>query len=316
MKKWYTYVDWTTEVSPVAFYVGKGDESRVQNLKRANIKHSNISKKYGQDRKIILVTEDEDEALREEIRLIKEHKTYVYDPESGPRACNYTIGGEGASGINRVPILVTWPDGLTKTYPSTVEAADALQVAPSLIGRAIDGKRDNTIKGCKFERLEIRPRKKKNSANHANNFNTVPIEETMIDGTVVVHDSINALCSELQAHRAVINCLLEGSARSVELAAQLGRPGHTFKKLIDRKHKPLTEDHKLAIKLKNKGKVRNQETCEKIRVARSRPVVQFDAARVMIHQYASLKEACRCLCIGKNVAYRLMKEGILAWENS
>ena len=92
----YVYVDWTTEENPRPFYVGKGKRSRVSQRKR-NKRHTNVAVKYGMNR-VIQEVVDEQLAFREERRLIAEHHTYVYDLEYNGLGCNYTRGGEGSSG--------------------------------------------------------------------------------------------------------------------------------------------------------------------------------------------------------------------------
>lgn len=96
----YVYVDWTTEDVPRPFYVGKGNLGRVKALTR-NKHHTNVTKTYGLNRKIMFETDDENRALNEERKLITELKTYVYASDY-VFGCNYTTGGEGASGAHHV----------------------------------------------------------------------------------------------------------------------------------------------------------------------------------------------------------------------
>lgn len=95
-KKFYVYIDWTTEDVPRPFYVGKGTRQRI-GLTYRNKFHSSISEKYGVERKIVLETEDENQAFDLEIKLISEHNTFVYG-ENYVWGANFTTGGEGASG--------------------------------------------------------------------------------------------------------------------------------------------------------------------------------------------------------------------------
>lgn len=95
------YVDWTCETSPRAFYVGKGKSRRLQLLIR-NKRHRNVSAKYGLFRETVFSTDDEERALAEEVRLISELRTFVYDPLWNGLGCNYTRGGEGSSGSTHV----------------------------------------------------------------------------------------------------------------------------------------------------------------------------------------------------------------------
>lgn len=94
-KKYYVYVDWTLEECPRPFYVGKGVHTRVLDEKR-NIVHERIKLKYGLQRRIVFETDDEREAFDVEIKLIKEHKTYLHG--DGCWGSNLTLGGEGAAG--------------------------------------------------------------------------------------------------------------------------------------------------------------------------------------------------------------------------
>ncbi len=96
-KAFCVYFDWTLEDQPRVFYVGKGNQNRINDNKRRNRYYKNIAKKYGVRREIALEFDDEDEALDSEIRLIQERKTYVYGGE-GFWGANMTLGGEGRSG--------------------------------------------------------------------------------------------------------------------------------------------------------------------------------------------------------------------------
>lgn len=92
----YVYVDWTTEESPRAFYVGKGNESRVKERDR-NEYWQRVAAKHGWRREVVFGTREEKVALDLETQLIKEHKTYTYDnPDRW--GCNFTRGGDGTSG--------------------------------------------------------------------------------------------------------------------------------------------------------------------------------------------------------------------------
>ena len=88
------YVDYTTEQTPRPFYVGKGTDRRLRILER-NLLHSAIVAKHGFDRRVVFETDNEQEALTLECRLITEHDTYVY---GGGWGANFTLGGEGTSG--------------------------------------------------------------------------------------------------------------------------------------------------------------------------------------------------------------------------
>lgn len=100
------YVDYTTEESPRPFYVGKGTERRVKLLTRNKL-HTSISMKYGLDRRVIFETDDESAAFDKERELIAIHNTHVY---SGGWGANFTIGGEGLSGMK-------YPDRKGENHP-------------------------------------------------------------------------------------------------------------------------------------------------------------------------------------------------------
>lgn len=91
---YYVYVDYTADGRP--FYVGKGNERRLQRRLRNSI-HRNIVKKHGFNRQIEFETHDEQEALMTEIRLIKFYKTKHGELEHW--GANLTWGGEGTSGL-------------------------------------------------------------------------------------------------------------------------------------------------------------------------------------------------------------------------
>lgn len=90
------YIDSTAESIPRVFYVGKGNASRVGDMKRNRL-HTSISEKYGVTRSVVLETDDEEEAFDRERELIVEHKTCVY--VEGSWGANFTLGGEGPSGM-------------------------------------------------------------------------------------------------------------------------------------------------------------------------------------------------------------------------
>ncbi|MDE2104965.1 MAG: hypothetical protein KGL39_47445 [Patescibacteria group bacterium] len=92
---YYVYVDETDDQIP--FYVGKGSSNRIKRLTR-NRKHTRVAKKYGQNRIVLIETEDEAEAFEYEKAFIAELHTYVYDSAAEHLACNFTTGGDGTSG--------------------------------------------------------------------------------------------------------------------------------------------------------------------------------------------------------------------------
>lgn len=98
----YTYVDWTLEDPPRAFYVGKGTEKRLNERER-NAYWKHIAAKYGWRREPLFATKDEAYALVQEILGILELKTF----ENGVLdrwGANLTAGGEGITGHRRSEI--------------------------------------------------------------------------------------------------------------------------------------------------------------------------------------------------------------------
>lgn len=95
-----TYIDWTFEETPRPFYVGKGNKHRIRNPER-NDKHRYVKKTYGYRREIVFTSDDEHECFSKEVKLVAEHHTYIHDPLASDIACNFTKGGEGASGAIR-----------------------------------------------------------------------------------------------------------------------------------------------------------------------------------------------------------------------
>ena len=95
MTTFYVYVDWTTDDSHRAFYVGKGCLKRIRQTHR-NKRHSKIMLEHGMKREIVLTTQNEQEAFAAEVRLIQEYHTFC--TEGG---ANFTLGGDGATGSIR-----------------------------------------------------------------------------------------------------------------------------------------------------------------------------------------------------------------------
>lgn len=94
---WFVYQDWTLEPEPRCFYCGKGDERRLKRRYR-NKHHRHVAQKHGMERRVLFGTRDEQFALDEEVRVIAEMHTYVYDPAYNGLGANYTSGGDGVSG--------------------------------------------------------------------------------------------------------------------------------------------------------------------------------------------------------------------------
>jgi hypothetical protein len=111
----HVYVDWTEEAIPRPFYVGQGDDYRLQRVQR-NPKHTNVKNKYGIRREVVLTTEDASHALEVERLLVAELHTFVDDGEASSIACNWTPGGEGCSHAQetreriRTSVTAQWQD--------------------------------------------------------------------------------------------------------------------------------------------------------------------------------------------------------------
>lgn len=99
-RKFFVYVDYTSNGVP--FYVGKGTCWRLLNKER-NSKHTRIAKKHGQERQVVLETFDEKFAFQIEIQFIKEFHTFHHDPLAHEYASNFTLGGDGPTGLKHKP---------------------------------------------------------------------------------------------------------------------------------------------------------------------------------------------------------------------
>ena len=169
----YVYEDWTTEETPRCFYVGKGDDSRVARLKRANDRHFKIASVLGQNRRIILSTFDENEALEHEKRLIKECHTHPHDPEYNGIGCNRTTGGQGNAG--RIVSLETCKkisDAKKGKHPNKVwtqAERDATSKRMSLLHK---GK-----KLSNEHKMQISARMKRDIARHGNYTAKLTVEQ-------------------------------------------------------------------------------------------------------------------------------------------
>lgn len=88
---YFVYIDFRNDTL-LPFYVGKGKNARIKNIKR-NKYHQNIVKSAGMTRIILCCSYDEQFILSEEIRLIRDLKTRDYFG-----GANYTDGGDATSG--------------------------------------------------------------------------------------------------------------------------------------------------------------------------------------------------------------------------
>lgn len=71
----FVYLDWTLEVIPRCFYVGKGLEERVRKRER-NSDWRAIVDEFGWRREIVYTTRDEDDAYATEKWLVAHHDTF------------------------------------------------------------------------------------------------------------------------------------------------------------------------------------------------------------------------------------------------
>lgn len=106
--KFKVYVDYTNDGRP--FYVGKGNQQRVNRIKR-NDKHSFVVQQFGIDRRVVFETDDQQQAFIKEIELIAELKTFVLDSEIG---CNLDRGGHIGSFVPR-PHTEEWKTNMSQT---------------------------------------------------------------------------------------------------------------------------------------------------------------------------------------------------------
>lgn len=97
MQQWHVYEDWTLEEQPRCFYVGKGDDDRINKVQR-NRFHADVVSLYGHERRVVFSTSDESQALLRERELIVERHTHPRDENYNGIGCNRTLGGQGNSG--------------------------------------------------------------------------------------------------------------------------------------------------------------------------------------------------------------------------
>lgn len=97
MQQWHVYEDWTLEEQPRCFYVGKGDDDRINKVQR-NRYHADVVSLYGHERRVVFSTSDESQALLRERELIVQRHTHPKDECYNGIGCNRTFGGQGNSG--------------------------------------------------------------------------------------------------------------------------------------------------------------------------------------------------------------------------
>jgi hypothetical protein len=89
----HTYIDVTNDGR--IFYVGMGNDNRLNRRAARNKRHGHVAKKHGLRREVALSSENRQDAIDHEIKLIAEYHTFVDDPLYNGIGCNYTRGGEG-----------------------------------------------------------------------------------------------------------------------------------------------------------------------------------------------------------------------------
>lgn len=122
---YYVYVDYTTEEQPRAYYVGKGNRSRVRRQYR-NRKHAALAERLGFDRVIIDEFVSETDALALEVKLIAELGTHA----SLGFGANLTRGGEGVCGVSSEVhdrIMLTWTDTKRQAYAERMRARNPMK---------------------------------------------------------------------------------------------------------------------------------------------------------------------------------------------
>jgi len=97
----YVYVDYTTELIPRPFYVGKGNRGRINKLARNDL-HRNIRLKYGFHRSVVYETRCEAHAYIVEVALVKYHQTFM-NGGVGWWGANLDRGGMGGRGTPKSP---------------------------------------------------------------------------------------------------------------------------------------------------------------------------------------------------------------------
>lgn len=291
---YYVYVDYTCEQVPRPFYVGKGSLQRVCNLRR-NKKHSNVSTKYGIDRRVVLQTEDEQFAFDEETRLISEHRTCALSDRAVDIACNYTFGGEGASGLHRCAIRIVRGDQIFD-YDSISAAAEALGVAQEIVGRVLRGRRKSSmIDGCTLIRLGAAQRSRKPSTKVINSRSIVAVDSSNVEQEF---ESIVDAASKLGVSRNTVHRALNTDVRV---------QGFLLRTTAAQKSQPkASESTRKTISESLKGRKFSQTTRDKLSKARSKIVVKRDVAGNVVQKFASVIEARIHLGVSKSTMLNII----------
>lgn len=309
---YYVYVDYTTNGGddPVPYYVGKGDERRIAVLRR-NKKHENVAKKYGLDRRIVLTTEDERQALDEEARLIGELHTLSTDPEATSLACNFTPGGEGVTGINRRKIMLVDKDGQHSEFDSITSAAEFLGVVPAIVGRAASGtsRRSNVVNGYVVSFVPTdRPFTPHSRADHAINGSVV-VEYDSDGKETRRFESIKVAAGELGVSRTVMLKVLHGTIDPARIPSAEGRSWRLLHG-ADRRSE-MSQSHKDSIATSLRGKKKSDAHREKLRAVRGTMVVRSGADGTIVAKYRSMREAAEALNVSRTKLSKLIGDRVV-----
>ena len=151
------YVDYTTEEVSRPFYVGKGNEARVNSIPRNEV-HSAIANKHGRQRHVVFETDDEDLALSVEENIIKELKTYVRDGWGA----NLTTGGDNSP--MRDPFVAAKVSASKMGHSTSDETKHRISESIKLVQARPDVKRK--MSEASRGRLHVSETRNKMSASH------------------------------------------------------------------------------------------------------------------------------------------------------
>lgn len=294
-RKYANYVDWTTDVMPRPFYVGKGVENRVNSLVRSD-HHRAIVAKHGIRREIVFETDDEAECLTREAELVAEHHTYVYDVLYGGIGCNHTKGGEGNSGINAKPVLMCDPDtgAVVREFATVYEAETFVKQA---LGRLLTGHRklqDLAGHAWRFKHAEHQLTKRGKYATRAN-CKHVEIR----DGDVVIRrfQSIVDVASFLGIHRMLVSGFIHGRVTLKSFMKRCPSWCHDHLLVLVSDNaltgvgRRLENRHGGTISRALRGHKKSDEHKQKLSKARSKPVTKLDAQGFVVATYPSIRAA-------------------------
>lgn len=169
---YFVYVDYTDDGRP--FYVGKGNIGRVRGARRNQL-HTNIAKKHGCRRELVLCTSVEAITLSFEIELIAELKTHHGMP--GHWGANLTEGGEGLS--NPSPdVRKRMSDAQRQRSPDTAETRRRKSESAKRLNI------DPTIRARKSTQLRAHQRTPQHCVNIARSKQK-PVEQLDADSNVI-----------------------------------------------------------------------------------------------------------------------------------